>query len=78
MQLVYFIGIFEDNHNIARDRFATGSVNVMKNRPLVVKKHKVISICTNLAKSHQKTMGIVTRYNDTQNFRKTYWFMTNC
>ena len=38
MQLVYLIDIFEDN--IVRDRFETDSVNVMKNRPLVAKKHK--------------------------------------
>ena len=40
MQLIYLIDVFQDNCNIAivRDRFKTDSVNVMKNRPLVVKK----------------------------------------
>ena len=40
MQLIYLIDVFQDNYNIAivRDRFKTDSVNVMKNRPLVVKK----------------------------------------
>ena len=40
MQLVYFIDIFEDTYNIVLDRFETDSVNVMKNRTLVAKKHK--------------------------------------
>ena len=40
MQLIYRIGIFEDNFNIVRDRFETDSVNEMKNRPLVAKKQK--------------------------------------
>ena len=53
MQLVYLIGIFEDNHNIVRDLFETDSVNVMKNRLLVVNKHKEISVYINLAQSHQ-------------------------
>ena len=30
MQLVYLIGIFEDNYNIVRDHFETDSVNLMK------------------------------------------------
>ena len=38
--LAYLIEIFEDNYNIVRDRFEIDSVNVMKNRPLVPKKHK--------------------------------------
>ena len=38
MQLVF--DVFEDNYNIVRDRFETDSVNVLKNRPLVAKKHK--------------------------------------
>ena len=63
MQLVYFIDIFEDNDSIVRDHFATDSVNVIKNRPLVAKKHKEISIYINLAQSHQKTMKIVTKSN---------------
>ena len=40
MQLIYPIDIFEDNYNIVRDRFETGSVNVMKNCPLVAKKQR--------------------------------------
>ena len=42
MQLIYLIGIFQDNYNIVivRDRFKTDSVNVMKNRPLVAKKQR--------------------------------------
>ena len=44
MQLVYFIDIFEDNHDVVHDCFIKDSVNVMKNRPLVAKKHKEISI----------------------------------
>ena len=39
MQLIYFIDI-QDNYNIVRDRFETGSVNVMKNRSLVAKKQR--------------------------------------
>ena len=39
MQLIYIINISEDNYNI-RDHFKTDSVNVMKDRPLVVKKHR--------------------------------------
>ena len=38
MQLVYFIDIFEDNHNIARDRFITDLVNVIKHRHLLQRK----------------------------------------
>ena len=53
MQLVCLIDIFEDNHNIIRDRLETDSVNVMKNRLLVAKKHKEIPIYINLAQSHQ-------------------------
>ena len=37
MQLVCFIDIFEDTHNIVPDHFVTDSVSVMKNRPLVEK-----------------------------------------
>ena len=40
MQLVYLIVILESIYNIVRDRFETGSVNVMKNRPLVAKIYK--------------------------------------
>ena len=38
MQLIYFIAIFQDDYNIACDRFETDSLNVMKNRLLVAKK----------------------------------------
>ena len=38
MQLIYLTDIFEDN--IVRDRFGVGSVNMMKNRPLVAKKQR--------------------------------------
>ena len=38
MQLIYLIDIFDDN--VVRDRFEIDSVKVMKNRPLVAKKHK--------------------------------------
>ena len=40
MQLTYLIDIFQDNYNIARDRFETDSVIVMKNRSLVAKKQR--------------------------------------
>ena len=40
MQLVYLTDIVEDNYNIVRDRFETDLVNVIKNWPLVAKKHK--------------------------------------
>ena len=38
MQLIYLADIFEDNYNIARDRFEAESVNVMKYMSLVGKK----------------------------------------
>ena len=40
MQLTYLTDIFQDNYNIARDRFETDSVIVMKNRSLVAKKQR--------------------------------------
>ena len=40
MQLVYLIVILESIYNIVHDLFETGSVNVMKNRPLVAKIYK--------------------------------------
>ena len=40
MQLTYLIDIFQDNYNIARDRFETDSVIVMKNKSLVAKKQR--------------------------------------
>ena len=51
MQLVYLVDIFEDNHNIVRDRSEMDSVNVMKNGLLLAKKHKDISMYINLALS---------------------------
>ena len=38
MQLVYLIGIFEDNHNNVRHHFETDSVNLINNRLLGTKK----------------------------------------
>ena len=40
MQLTYPADIFEDNYNIAQDRFETESVNVMKYMSLVAKKQR--------------------------------------
>ena len=40
MQLTYLTDIFQDNYNIARDRFETDSVIVMKNKSLVAKKQR--------------------------------------
>ena len=40
MQLIYLADIFEDNYNIARDRFKAESVNVMKYMSLVGKKKR--------------------------------------
>ena len=51
--LVYLTDSFKDNHNIIRDCFETDSVNMMKNRLLVAKKHKEISMYINLTQSHQ-------------------------
>ena len=46
MQSDYFINIFEDNHNIVRDRFVTDLVHMTNNRPLVAKKYKeLFNIC---------------------------------
>ena len=75
MQLVYLTGIFEDHQNIVRDLLETDSVNMIKNRPLVAKKHKKISVYVNLIQSYQKTMEALTKNNNT---RKTYWLVTNC
>ena len=49
MQLLHLNDIFEDNHNIVRDCFEIDPVNVMKNRPLVAKKHQEILMYINLA-----------------------------
>ena len=55
--------------NIARDRFETDSVNVIKDKLVVAKKHKEISVYINLAQSQRKNMKIVIRKINTQNFR---------
>ena len=65
MQLIYRIDIFEDNHNIVRDRFETDSVNVMKIRSLVAKKQRK-SQYKLAASVYQKTTKIVARNNNTQ------------
>ena len=39
MQLIYLIDLFEDNYNIVRC-FETDSINVMKKRPLFVRKQR--------------------------------------
>ena len=78
VQLINHFDIFEDNHNIVPDLFEKDSVNVMKSWPLVAKNHKEISVYINLTQSHQKTMEIVTRNNNTQNVRKPYRFRANC
>ena len=72
MQLVYFINIFENSHNIVRNLFVTDSVNVMKNRLLVSNNYREISVYINLAQSHQKTMETFSRSNSTQNFHKPW------
>lgn len=71
MQLVY-LDIFEDTHNIARDRFITDSVKAVKNTPLDRKKRKEISIYINLSQSHQEAKEIFNRNNNNQNFRKPF------
>ena len=78
LQLTYLIDIFEDNHKIVRDRFVADSVNVMKNGPFLVKRHKQISIYINLAQLHKKPMEIFIRNRNTHNVSKPYWFVRNC
>ena len=80
MQLVYFIDIFEGSYKIERDRFATDSVNVIKNRPLAAKETQGNFNTYQPAEPqpHQKTMESCIRNNNTQNFRKPYWFVRNC
>ena len=63
--------------NIARDRFETDSVNVIKDKLVVAKKHKEISVYIKLAQSQRKNMKIVIRKINTQNFRNPWRFMTN-
>ena len=65
IQLVYFIDIFEDNHNIARERFITDLVNVIKHRHLFAKKDNVISMYISLAPSNKKSIELVIRNNGT-------------
>ena len=55
--------------NIARERLETDSVNVIKDKLVVAKKHKEISVYINLAQSQRKNMKIVIRKINTQNFR---------
>ena len=55
--------------NIVRDRFETDSVNVIKDKLVVAKKHKEISVYINLAQSQRKNMKVVIRKINTQNFR---------
>ena len=54
MQLIYLIDIFQDNYNIVRDRFETDSVNMMKNKLLVLKKQIEFQYIS-LAQSIRKT-----------------------
>ena len=75
MQLVYFIDILEDDHKKRLGGFVTGSVNVMKT---LQNKNKNFSVYINLAQSHQKAMEIFTTNTNTQNFRMSSWFVTNC
>ena len=55
--------------NIVGDRFETDSVNVIKDKLVVAKKCKGISVYINLAQSQRKNMEIVIRKINTQNFR---------
>ena len=55
--------------NIVRDRFETDSVNVIKDKLVVAKKHKEISVYIKSAQSQRKNMKIVIRKINTQNFR---------
>ena len=56
MHLIYLIDIFEDNYNIAHDRFETDPANVMKNRLVVAKKQRkfqYISALLSLSQNHE-------------------------
>ena len=55
--------------NIVRDRFETDSVNVIKDKLVVAKKHKETSVYIKSAQSQRKNMKIVIRKINTQNFR---------
>ena len=52
MQLVYLIGIFEDNHNNVRHHFETDSVNLINNRLLGTKKKRRKFQCISTWFSH--------------------------
>ena len=68
MQLGYLSDIFEDNHNIVRDSFETDSVNVMKNKRLVTKKYKEISIYINLDQSRSQMFVKIGVLKNFENF----------
>ena len=68
MQLVYLSDIFEDNHNIVCDSFKTDSVNVMKNKRLVTKKYKEISIYINLDQSRSQMFVKIGVLKNFENF----------
>ena len=56
MHLIYIIDIFEDNYSLARDRFETDLVNVMKNRLLVARKQRkfqYILVWLSLSEKHE-------------------------
>ena len=56
MHLIYIIDIFEDNYSLARDRFKTDLVNVMKNRLLVARKQRkfqYILVWLSLSEKHE-------------------------
>ena len=77
MQLIYVINISEDNYNIVRGGFETGSVNVIINRSLVAKKRRKFKYIYQLGSVYQKTMKIVTKNNNNQNVREPDQFVTN-
>ena len=68
MQLVYLSDIFEGNHNIVRDSLETDSVNVMKNKRLVTKKYKKISIYINLDQSRSQMFVKIGVRKNFENF----------
>ena len=77
MQLICIIYISGDIYNIARDRFETNSVNVMKDRPVIAKKQEISVGIYQLDSVYQKTTKIFTRNKNTQNVCKPSWFVTN-
>ena len=48
----FLIDIFEDNHNIERDRFERDSVRVLKNRLLVAKNSRKFQFISTWPQSH--------------------------